>query len=215
MLQTRIPLSLVVGGLLAALPTVAGAVDGVLEINQTCDVQTGCFAGDEANRGVGIQGGAGSLVTNSTVASNGDAGIFVGAHSRVAGNLVTGNGGAGISVTGQSAIEGNSAHDNAGFGIACSPGCSVVGNSATGNAIAECAPTPASVSGDWLVRAQRSIAARDRASESRGGLQAPNRAHDLRTYFGPMGIRVHDRTGAGEPGAALAVAPALRKAQLR
>lgn len=29
------------------------------------------------------------------------------------------------------------------------------------------------------------------------GLQAPNRAHDLRTYFDPAGIRVHERTANG------------------
>ncbi|HXV37524.1 MAG TPA: hypothetical protein VEC18_10260, partial [Myxococcota bacterium] len=34
-----------------------------------------------------------------------------------------------------------------------------------------------------------------RASAIRGGLQAPNRAHDLRTYFETSGIRVHSRTG--------------------
>src|SRR5262249_9740392 len=31
------------------------------------------------------------------------------------------------------------------------------------------------------------------------GLQAPNRAHDLRTYFDARGIRVHDRTAPGSP----------------
>src|SRR5262245_66570680 len=32
-----------------------------------------------------------------------------------------------------------------------------------------------------------------------GELQAPNRAHNLRTWFGPGGIRVHDRTALGSP----------------
>src|SRR5262249_48790319 len=52
----------------------------------------------------------------------------------------------------------------------------------------------------WLARAQREIAEREyRASENGSGLQAPNRAHDLRTYFERTGIRVHDRTAAGSP----------------
>src|SRR5262245_3169189 len=36
-------------------------------------------------------------------------------------------------------------------------------------------------------------------SENGRGLQAPNRAHNLRTYFRPEGIRIHDRTAAGDP----------------
>ncbi len=47
----------------------------------------------------------------------------------------------------------------------------------------------------WLARARRDIAAREyETSLNSRGLQAPNRRHDLRTYFGPTGIRVHDRT---------------------
>src|SRR5262245_17055903 len=39
------------------------------------------------------------------------------------------------------------------------------------------------------------IAAREyHASHSPSGVQAPNRAHCLRTFFSPDGIRVHDRT---------------------
>jgi hypothetical protein len=54
--------------------------------------------------------------------------------------------------------------------------------------------------GAWLERAQSSIAAREYwASESGGGLQAPNRAHDLRTWFEPTGIRLHARTAPGSP----------------
>jgi hypothetical protein len=46
----------------------------------------------------------------------------------------------------------------------------------------------------WLARAQQSISDREyRASHNRLGLQAPNRAHELRTYFEPHGIRVHER----------------------
>jgi cysteine-rich repeat protein len=53
---------------------------------------------------------------------------------------------------------------------------------------------------DWLPAARRSIAAREyEASPAAGGLQAPNRAHSLRTWFEPTGIRVHDRSAAGAP----------------
>src|SRR5262245_16839874 len=37
------------------------------------------------------------------------------------------------------------------------------------------------------------------ASSTAEGLQAPNRAHDLRTWFDARGIHVHDRTAAGSP----------------
>jgi hypothetical protein len=47
---------------------------------------------------------------------------------------------------------------------------------------------------------QSQLAAREyRASENGQGLQAPNRAHNLRTYFDASGIRVHDRTAGGSP----------------
>ena len=47
---------------------------------------------------------------------------------------------------------------------------------------------------------QAHLAAREyRASQNGEGLQAPNRAHNLRTYFEPDGIRVVDRTAAGSP----------------
>ena len=47
---------------------------------------------------------------------------------------------------------------------------------------------------------ERAIASREyEASPSEHGLQAPNRAHDLRTWFEPTGIRVHDRTAEGSP----------------
>ena len=52
----------------------------------------------------------------------------------------------------------------------------------------------------WLARAQREIAEREyEASDDGRGLQAPNRAHNLRTWFEPGGVRVHDRTAAGSP----------------
>jgi hypothetical protein len=61
-------------------------------------------------------------------------------------------------------------------------------------------PAPAGPESGWLARAQQEIAEREyRASENGAGLQAPNRAHDLRTYFEKSGIRVHDRTAGGSP----------------
>jgi hypothetical protein len=65
-----------------------------------------------------------------------------------------------------------------------------------------CAAPEAVVEPDasWLARAQQHLAEREyRASENGQGLQAPNRAHNLRTYFEPTGIRVVDRTAAGSP----------------
>ncbi|HVN40165.1 MAG TPA: integrin alpha [Myxococcota bacterium] len=51
----------------------------------------------------------------------------------------------------------------------------------------------------WLADAQRQIEAREyHASETPHGLQAPNRAHDLRTFFDASGIRVQDRTAPGD-----------------
>jgi hypothetical protein len=51
-----------------------------------------------------------------------------------------------------------------------------------------------------LAAVQRHIAQREyRASVNRNGLQAPNREHNLRTYFAPTGIRVHDRTQSDSP----------------
>src|SRR5262245_24423010 len=53
---------------------------------------------------------------------------------------------------------------------------------------------------EWLADAQRHIAEREyRASADEVGLQAPNRRHNLRTRFGPTGVRIHDRTGPGSP----------------
>ena len=60
-------------------------------------------------------------------------------------------------------------------------------------------PSP-ETSASFLTGAQQHIAAREYwASESEGGLQAPNRRHDLRTYFEPTGVRVHERTAGGSP----------------
>ena len=58
----------------------------------------------------------------------------------------------------------------------------------------------ASAAESFAGAAERVIAAREyHASRSATGLQAPNRAHGLRTYFEPTGIRVDDRTAAGSP----------------
>ena len=51
---------------------------------------------------------------------------------------------------------------------------------------------------DWMAGLQSNIAAYEyRASPNSHGLQAPNRAHNLRTYFEPTGIRLHDRSNIG------------------
>ena len=73
-----------------------------------------------------------------------------------------------------------------------------------GSAAAPTAPEAtlpsASPLGDGLTAMQRRIAEREyRASHNGQGLQAPNRRHNLRTYFAASGIRVHDRTAAGSP----------------
>jgi hypothetical protein len=53
---------------------------------------------------------------------------------------------------------------------------------------------------DGLAAVQRHIAQREyRTSANSNGLQAPNRVHNLRTYFAPTGIRVHDRTRLDSP----------------
>ncbi|MBK7368181.1 MAG: FG-GAP repeat protein [Candidatus Eisenbacteria bacterium] len=52
----------------------------------------------------------------------------------------------------------------------------------------------------WLEHAERAIAKKEyEASTTGGGLQAPNRAHGLRTWFDPEGIRVVDRTAEDSP----------------
>jgi hypothetical protein len=53
---------------------------------------------------------------------------------------------------------------------------------------------------DWMGRIQRHLAAREYAAgPNLRGLQAPNRAHNLRTYFDATGIQVVDRTAASSP----------------
>jgi hypothetical protein len=47
----------------------------------------------------------------------------------------------------------------------------------------------------WWEEAQRNPAKYEyHPSENGKGLQAPNRAHNFRTYFGPTGIQIQDRT---------------------
>jgi uncharacterized repeat protein (TIGR01451 family) len=56
----------------------------------------------------------------------------------------------------------------------------------------------ASAATDWWSGVQRDLAAYEYLpSASETGVQAPNRAHNLRTYFDASGIRVHDRTADG------------------
>jgi hypothetical protein len=51
-----------------------------------------------------------------------------------------------------------------------------------------------------LAAVQRQIAQREYwASDNGEGLQAPNRVHNLRIYFEPTGIHVHDRTRTASP----------------
>ena len=59
---------------------------------------------------------------------------------------------------------------------------------------------PEAASADWMTRVQRHLVAREyEVGTNAEGLQAPNRAHNLRTYFDATGIRVLDRTAAGGP----------------
>jgi hypothetical protein len=52
----------------------------------------------------------------------------------------------------------------------------------------------------WVAEIQRGLAAREyEASVNDRGLQTPNRAQNLRTYYEADGIRVMDRTAPGEP----------------
>jgi hypothetical protein len=61
-------------------------------------------------------------------------------------------------------------------------------------------PEASPPSGIDLSRIERTIADREyRASYNDRGLQAPNRAHDLRTYFDEAGIRVHERNAMDGP----------------
>ena len=67
-------------------------------------------------------------------------------------------------------------------------------------ALTGCARSDRADQASFLAAAQASIAAREyRASQNGEGLQAPNRAHNLRTYFDSHGIRVVDRTAPGAP----------------
>jgi hypothetical protein len=56
------------------------------------------------------------------------------------------------------------------------------------------------VGADWMGRIQHHLAAREYAAGANlHGLQAPNRAHNLRTYFDTTGIQVVDRTAVSSP----------------
>jgi len=69
--------------LLAAIPRVASAADGALEINHSCAAQTGCFAGDTAGYPVTIDGTAGRsyrLTSGLTIPNQNTDGIVVSAN---------------------------------------------------------------------------------------------------------------------------------------
>ena len=52
----------------------------------------------------------------------------------------------------------------------------------------------------WLATVQKKIAQKEYEVGNNGkGLQAPNRAHNIRTYFDEKGIHVVDRTADGNP----------------
>ena len=60
--------------------------------------------------------------------------------------------------------------------------------------------SPGDASEDCWSSVPRGPVERDyHVSENGKGLQAPNRTHNLRTYFDPTGVRLHDRTAAREP----------------
>jgi hypothetical protein len=62
------------------------------------------------------------------------------------------------------------------------------------------AGAPAGIPPSLLEKAQQHISEREYwASANPEGLQAPNREHNLRTYFDADGVRVHDRTAPGAP----------------
>lgn len=65
-----------------------------------------------------------------------------------------------------------------------------------------------SVDPNWLAETQRGLAEGEyAATENNIGLQAPNRAQNIRTYFQPGGVAVHDRTDeADSPLVSLALA---------
>jgi hypothetical protein len=76
----------------------------------------------------------------------------------------------------------------------------LVASGCAGSHWLEAAPARARADGTLLAAAQRYIAEREyRASDNGVGLQAPNRAHNLRTYFDEKGIRLVDRTAQGSP----------------
>ncbi|MCF6252500.1 MAG: PKD domain-containing protein [Methylococcaceae bacterium] len=53
---------------------------------------------------------------------------------------------------------------------------------------------------EWWKKVQHNLVIAEYQPGTNGqGLQAPNRAHNLRTYFDSTGIRLHDRTAAGSP----------------
>lgn len=76
-------------------------------------------------------------------------------------------------------------------------GSGVTGTAAKAASGGEIRRTEAS---SWRAEAKRTIEEREyQASRNASGLQAPNRAHHLRTYFEAAGIAVQDRTNQDQP----------------
>jgi len=74
------------------------------------------------------------------------------------------------------------------------------GPAAAGVAVAAQPSPPQVGDSDWLSRARKGLAEREYAASENGeGLQAPNRRHNLRTYFDASGIRVRDRVARESP----------------
>ena len=70
-------------------------------------------------------------------------------------------------------------------------------NAGPDQALSESSAVP-STTGDWWSSVQRGLAEYEyHPRKNDKGLQVPNRAHNLRTYFEATGIRVQDRTAPG------------------
>lgn len=135
----------------------AGATDGVLEINQTCATQTGCFAGDTAGLPVTIDGSAGDptactpntgggsgveasssllkgiSVRNGSIRGMGRAGVWVGDQAEVRAVRIRSNRFGGIVVGVGSSVSDNLVFANGGDGIQSLTGTFVTGNTTRGN----------------------------------------------------------------------------------
>ncbi|MDH5566121.1 MAG: integrin alpha [Myxococcales bacterium] len=78
--------------------------------------------------------------------------------------------------------------------LACSTPAATPGDARSAPESSAAATPARSTDGSWIGRVRGEIAAREyEAGDNGRGLQAPNRAHDLRTYFDGAGVRVHAR----------------------